>query len=200
MANKSLLNTNSDFRLLLNSTKVIDRDFIIANPESFPQIVDFIRTSLFGLSGYYPLFDQWLESKVLPGMLSGERCILMEYYRRRFSGLAIIKDDGIEQKLCCLRVMPEFQGSGTGLRLFERAFEHLENDMPLLSIAEEQRGTFKKLFSHYGFELAKEYKSYYRPLKDELSFNGLIEPKFIPLPSSSRITPNGLILPTKRQA
>ncbi|MGJ7550374.1 GNAT family N-acetyltransferase [Pseudomonas alloputida] len=200
MANQSLLNTNSELRLLLNSTKIIDRDFIIANPESFPQIGDFIRTSLFGLSGYYPLFDQWLESKVLPGILSGERCILMEYYRRRFSGLAIIKDDGIEQKLCCLRVMPEFQGSGTGLRLFERAFEHLENDMPLLSIAEEQRGTFKKLFSHYGFELAKEYKSYYRPLKDELSFNGLIEPKFIPVPASSRITPSGLILPTKRQA
>jgi len=200
MVNQSSLNTCSDLRLLLNSTRIIDRDFIIANPESFSQLGDFIRTSLFGLSGYYPLFDQWLESKVLPGILSGERTVLVEYYRRRFSGLAIIKDDGIEQKLCCLRVMPEFQGSGTGLRLFERAFEHLENDMPLLSIAEEQRDTFKKLFSHYGFELAKEYKNYYRPLKDELSFNGLIEPKFTPVPISSRITPSGLILPAKRQA
>ena len=96
--------------------------------------------------------------------------------------------------------MPEFQGTGVGLRLFERAFEKLENDMPLLSIAEEQRETFKKLFSHYGFELAKEYKGYYRPLKDELSFNGLIESKLTPVPVSSRMTSNGLILPAKRQA
>lgn len=200
MVNQSSLKASSELLLLLNSTKIIDREFILAHPGSLAQIGDFVRTSLFGLSGYYPLFDQWLESKVLPGMLSGERSILVEHYRRRFSGLAIVKDDGIEQKLCCLRVMPEFQGTGVGLRLFERAFEKLENDMPLLSIAEEQRETFKKLFSHYGFELAKEYKGYYRPLKDELSFNGLIESKLTPVPVSSRMTSNGLILPAKRQA
>lgn len=198
--NDSSLETSSELRLLLNSTRTIDRDFILENPECLAQIGDFVRTSLFGLSGYYPLFDQWLESKVLPGILSGERSILVEHYRRRFAGLSIVKDDGLEQKLCCLRVMPEFQGSGTGLRLFERAFESLENHMPLLSIAEEQKDVFKRLFSYYGFELAKEYKGYYRPLKDELSFNGLIEPKFTPVPVSSRIISNGLVLPVKRQA
>ncbi|EIU1446434.1 TPA: GNAT family N-acetyltransferase [Pseudomonas aeruginosa] len=198
--NRSSLDTSSELRLILNSTKIIDREFILANPETLAQIGDFVKTSLFGLSGYYPLFDQWLETKVLPGLIIGERSILVEHHQRRFSGLAIIKNDDFEQKLCCLRVMPEFQGSGTGLRLFERSFETLENDMPLLSIAEEQRDIFKKLFSYYGFELAKEYKGYYRPLKDELSFNGLIEPKFTLVSDSSKISPNGLIFPAKRQA
>ncbi len=197
MTNDSVHTISPELSLILKASKIIDRNFLLANPVALEDISSFIRSSLFGLSDFYPLFDRWLKTKVLPGLVTGERSILLEQNRGRFSGLAIVKDDGLEKKLCCLRVMPEFQGSGAGLRLFERAFETLDNDMPLLSIAEEQKDTFNKLFSYYGFELAKKYKNHYRPLKDELSFNGLIDQYFEPISTKNHRSPSGLILPKR---
>ncbi|MGU1385695.1 GNAT family N-acetyltransferase [Pseudomonas aeruginosa] len=160
---------------LSSPLKVIDHDFLIENPQRCADILPFVIKHLSDLSGYYPEFNDWLSGKVLPGLFQGERKILLEYYRGELSGLAIVKDTEAEQKLCCLRVLPPFQGTGVGLRLFERAFESLDNRKPLLSIAEEQTETFKKVFKYFGFELEKKYVDYYRPLKDEFSFNGLID-------------------------
>ncbi|WP_423204696.1 GNAT family N-acetyltransferase [Pseudomonas kribbensis] len=160
-----------------DSLKVIDREFLIANPWAHEAIMPLIIGHLYDLSGYYPDFNKWLDHKVIPGLISGERSIILEHYRGQLAGLAIVKDSVAEQKLCCLRVLPKFQGTGVGLKLFERSFETLNNETPLLSIAEEQKHIFGKLFKYYGFELAKKYHNYYRPLKDELSFNGLIEPE-----------------------
>lgn len=157
--------------------KVIDRRFLIANPWAHDELMPLIMQHLYELSDYYPEFNHWLDHKVIPGLISGERSILLEHRRGQLAGLAIVKDDSVEQKLCCLRVLPKFQGTGIGLKLFEKSFEALNNSAPLLSIAEEQRHVFEKLFKYYGFELAKKYHSYYRPRKDELSFNGLIEPE-----------------------
>ncbi|WP_258036186.1 GNAT family N-acetyltransferase [Pseudomonas putida] len=162
------------------SLKTLDQSTLSTRSYSEEELVRFIKTTLLGLSGYYPLFDNWLESKVIPGLLIGERKIVLEHHRGQFAGLAIVKDDGLEQKLCCLRVLPKYQGTGSGLKLFERSFEILQNQAPLLSIAEEQADTFRKIFNYYGFELAKKYHNYYRPLKDELSFNGLIDNNYRP--------------------
>ncbi|MCJ8174924.1 GNAT family N-acetyltransferase [Pseudomonas viridiflava] len=178
----------------LGSLKVIDRKFLIANPWAHEEVLPLILHHLYELSGYYPGFNYWLNKKVVPGLVSGERSILLEHSRGKLAGLAIIKDDLNEQKLCCLRVLPQFQGSGAGLKLFERSFDALGNDAPLLSIAEEQKHVFDKLFRYYGFELAKKYHNYYRPKKDELSFNGLIEPE--PLFKRHPDRPEKLILST----
>ena len=155
--------------------RLIDRNYLSSNPEAFQDLLPKIFYHLSELSGYYPGFDEWLNKKVLPGLISGERSILLECRRGDLSGLAIVKDDESEQKLCCLRVLPRYQGTGIGLKLFERSFEVLNNDSPLLSIAEEQLVVFRKIFQYYGFEIAKIYPDYYRPFKAELSFNGLIE-------------------------
>ena len=155
--------------------RLIDRNYLGSNPDAFESFLPKIFEHLAELSGYYPDFDEWLSKKVFPGLMSGERSILLEYRRGDLLGLAIVKDDKTEQKLCCLRVLPPYQGTGVGLRLFERSFEVLNNDSPLLSIAEEQLVIFRKIFKYYGFEFAKIYPDYYRPFKAEISFNGLIE-------------------------
>jgi hypothetical protein len=166
-----------DIDCVSSSLKAVDQNFLIANPWAIDHVLPIIISHLHELSGYYPGFNAWLESKVIPGLLSGERTILLEHNRDSLSGLAIVKNDGLEQKLCCLRVLPRFQNTGVGLKLFERSFQVLNTNMPLLSIAEEQKPVFSRLFKYYGFELAKKYHDYYRPMKDELSFNGLIEPE-----------------------
>lgn len=164
--------------------RLIDREYLNSNPDAIITLLPKVFQHLSDLSGYYPDFEEWLSKKVFPGLITGNRSIILEYRRSDLSGLAIVKNDGIEQKLCCLRVLPPYQGTGVGLKLFERSFDVLNNESPLLSIAEEQIAVFRKLFNYYGFEIAKIYPDYYRPCKAELSFNGLIEKSSILLQDS----------------
>ncbi|MET2530387.1 GNAT family N-acetyltransferase [Ralstonia pseudosolanacearum] len=154
---------------------MVDRDTLIRDPEGYHRALAVIKDQLGMISGFYPEFDGWFSSKVLPGLKKGERSILLEHTAGRLSGIAIVKSNASERKLCCLRVLPPYQGSGVGLRLFERAFDVLETRAPLLSVAEEQVANFDRIFKHYGFELAKEYRGLYRPKKTEFSFNGLLD-------------------------
>lgn len=155
--------------------KAIDRDFYVSDPDGYRRALRIAISHLRELSGFYPGFDSWLSSRVLPGIIAGERSILLENSRGALAGIAIIKDTNLEQKLCCLRVLPVNQGSGVGLRLFERAFDALQNRSPLLSVSEERLGLFSRIFKHYGFELTEEYPEFYRPSKIEYSFNGLLD-------------------------
>jgi hypothetical protein len=114
-----------------------------------------------------------MSEKVLPGIAEGERSVLTEYRDGHLAALAIVKDDGLEKKLCCLRVLPGYQNlSGIGVRLFDRCFDVLGTDKPLLSVAEEQLPKFERLFKHYGFHEVQAYADYYRHGATEFAFNG----------------------------
>lgn len=138
-----------------------------------------IHQELIDLSYLYPGFKTWYEQKVLPGIILGERSLLVEIRNNTLAGVAIIKDDGLEKKLCCLRVLSEFQNkSGIGLKLFERSMDELNTKYPLLSVSNDKAHDFEKLFRYFGYKKSWEYPDLYRPQKIEFSFNGLIlEPK-----------------------
>jgi len=157
------------------TTVVLDRNFALRYPEIFSAYEELAFARLVHLSEYYPNFSKWYSEKVRPGLIGGERKILLRYVGKNLGGIAILKDSKTEKKLCCLRVMPAYQGSGMGVRLFEDSFRRLETERPLLSICEEQSERFAKVFDHFGFELTRKYENYYRLNKSELSFNGLID-------------------------
>lgn len=154
--------------------KKIDNIFIENNKEFASILLNHIYEYLSNMSLYYPDFKTWIDNKVMKGIHTGERSILLEYSGEQIAGIAILKDTVEEKKLCCLRVLPQYEGSGIGLKLFERAFEELKTRMPLLSVAQENSLKFKKIFDYYGFTLEEKYPDYYRPQNTEFSFNGLL--------------------------
>lgn len=159
---------------MLNLT--LNRTAFILQPDLTRGSLADVLAHLSDLRDCYPSFDSWLREKVLPGLLLGERSILVEYRDDRLAGFAIVKDDGLEKKLCCLRVLDGFKKThGMGVRLFERAFEELSTEKPLLSVAEERFPEFSRLFDHFGFEMTKAYDGHYRLGKVEYAFNGLLE-------------------------
>ena len=174
MKKKPLLNT-ADTDLEFGRPNFIGKDFLLQDPTMPRKINSFLIDTLGDLRLFYPEFNSWVSNVVIPGIIAGERSIILEYRRDDLAGLAILKDSLAEKKLCCLQVMPQFQGSGIGLSLFEKSFELLNTQNPLLSISEEQKNNFLKIFKYYGFELGEAYHQYYRPLKTELSFNGLLK-------------------------
>jgi hypothetical protein len=155
-------------RLILNST-AIARDPQLAL-WGHAQILD----NRGPLAAHYPNFFEWLEDTVWPGLRASERTIVFEMRQGKLAAFMILKHTQIERKLCTLRVLPDFGQLGIGPRLFETAFDILDTEKPLLSVAETQAPRFEKLFRHFGFEKQGAYVGLYRPGQIETSFNGLL--------------------------
>lgn len=163
-------------RKLKMLSPTVNHSSLILAPDTSKGYLSDVLSNLSSLRDYYPEFDRWVETKVVPGLSAGERSLLLEYRQGEVAGFAILKNDGVEKKLCCLRVMEGFQNSaGLGIRLFERAFEELNTERPLLSVAEERLPVFQRIFNHFGFELSQEYRSKYRIGKVEYAFNGFLD-------------------------
>ncbi|MFN3734603.1 GNAT family N-acetyltransferase [Comamonas testosteroni] len=152
---------------------VIDQHLAISDPERFVVLSALAKRELESVSGLYPGFTHWYQTKVEPGLISGQRKILVRAVRGCLAGLAVLKI-AEERKLCCLRVMPEFQGSGVGVRLFKDAFEELKTEHPLLSVADARLPIFDKVFDYFGFQIGGVYVDMYRANSKEYSFNGTL--------------------------
>jgi len=129
---------------------------------------DFLRSS-------YPHFDYWLTSKVLPGIHTGERTLLLEQRETSVVGLLILKHTAAEKKLCTLRVRPHYESKGLGVRLFQSAFAILETERPLLSVAQPVEEKFHRLFTYFGFSKQAVYANRYKPRVSELAYNGFLD-------------------------
>lgn len=152
---------------------VIDQRLAISDPERFVSLSALAKRELEAVSELYPGFAHWYQTKVKPGLISGQRKVLVRAARGRLAGLAVLKI-AEERKLCCLRVLPEFQGSGVGVRLFKDAFEELGTEHPLLSVADERLPIFDRVFDYFGFQIGGEYMDMYRTNSKEYSFNGTL--------------------------
>ena len=140
------------------------------------QFVRAISDDVAFLRDSYPGFDEWLLSKVIPGIYAGERTAVVEMRGSAVAGLLIVKHSDGEKKLCTLRVRPNFECRGLGVRLFETAFDLLGTDRPLLSVSEPSMPKFLRLFMHFGFSKEAVYGGRYLPHVNELSYNGHLEP------------------------
>lgn len=152
--------------LLINSSEITGDAIVMGDVKLF----------LSSMSALYPDFDTWYEGKVLPGLSTGERSLLIERRSGMVAGIAILKRDAHESKLCCLRVAPQFANAGIGVRLFEQSMDVLDTRHPLLTVAEDRLAHFERLFQHFGYQVAQEYPDLYRPRVSEIAFNGLILP------------------------
>jgi len=119
---------------------------------------------------YYPDFKNWFYSKVVPGVISGKRKIIIETRNDNVAGIAIIKKHN-EIKLSTLKVSDSFKNSGLGLKLFEKCFTALNTEKPFLTVSEEKLPEFKRIFDYYGFKLTNIENNVYRHGKKEYYYN-----------------------------
>lgn len=156
--------------LLLNQDAVANEPLLVRRGlQCIAADAGFLRSS-------YPNFDDWFMTRVLPGIYTGERTLIIEERGSTVVGLLILKHTANEKKLCTLRVRPEFENRGLGVRLFETAFERLGTERPLLSISESTLPKFFRVFKHFGFAQVGAYRGLYLPHVHEFSYNGLLDP------------------------
>lgn len=122
----------------------------------------------------YPNFNTWFNNKIITGILSGERILLLVYKNNELAGVSILKNTPVEQKICTLYVFPKYQSQGIGVQLFKKSMAILESDKPLLSVSQDRLSLYDKLFAYFGYDFVENYHGLYVPQKNELSFNGLL--------------------------
>jgi hypothetical protein len=154
---------------------VLSQSSVMSQPELVGRFLVAASDDVRFLRGSYPEFDEWLRGKVIPGIVAGERTVILEMRNGGVAGLLIVKHTDAEKKLCTLRVRPEYESKGLGIRLFETAFDILGTERPLLSVSEPSMPKFSRLFAHFGFSQEAVYGGLYVPHVDELSYNGYLE-------------------------
>ena len=156
-------------RILLNQSVFAE------DPAELSRALMLLREDSAFLRGSYPNFDSWLFDKVVPGVMCGERTVVIEVRAMEVAGFMILKHSHLEKKLCTLRVRPQYENRGMGVRLFNAAFEILETEFPLLSVSEKAMPKFEPLFEYFGFSQEATYEDRYLPRVRELSYNGLLD-------------------------
>lgn len=125
------------------------------------------------LNQYYPEIEHWYINKVIPGMMTGNDKIIVAMDNGHIAGLALGKLDHEESKLRCIRVHPDYQHNGLGIRLIDNMLELIEDDKPKVTVSEEMLHLYSRAFiSRYNFNLTTVDKGRYRKGKLEYGFNG----------------------------
>lgn len=154
----------------------IDSDvFAKRTLDDLKSLIGYVFTFIKSLTTTYPAMEGWGYDKVYHGIQDGTRSILLEWRDSKLAGVAILKNDGLEKKICCLRIAEEYQNLGMGVRLFKRSFEELGTDKPLLSVSETALPKFKKIFDYFGFVKTETYPDKYIKGISEISFNGYLK-------------------------
>lgn len=137
-----------------------------------------IQSFLENLAYEYCGFQKWFsELFTLGAGLKLDREIIICECDFQLAGVAILKNNGIEKKICTLRVAKSFQRRGIGQQLMELSFEWLDDDMPLITIHNSKKYEFKSLFERYNFELEEKKWGYYHLFSTELVYNGALPNK-----------------------
>jgi hypothetical protein len=154
---------------------ILNQSSISHDPLIVTQTLQLLGADLEFLRSSYPNFEHWFTSKVIPGIYTGERTLILEQRESSVVALMILKHTDTEKKLCTLRVRPHHESKGLGVRLFHTAFDILETERPLLSVSQPIEPKFHRIFNYFGFTKQAVYKARYLPAVDELAYNGLLE-------------------------
>ena len=131
------------------------------------------KQKLLDLEQLYLDFNYWFSNKCLPGIVIGTDKLIIAKHDEQIIGIAIGKASDNEKKLRCVRVRPDYQQRGVGIRLVDKMLREIDCDKPLVTVSEEMLHDFARPFvNHFNFDLTSVNKGMYRRGKLEYIFNG----------------------------
>lgn len=114
--------------------------------------LSFIYNELSGLTNIYPNIYEWFERKVIPGLETGERVIIILYDDEGESGLSILKIP--EKKICYFRIVESKRRKGYGTMLMNESIRILQTSLPMISVSYSSLNTMSPfLIEKFGFKI-----------------------------------------------
>ncbi len=155
-------------------TKLIDKEFYDNHYNEFYLYSKEIVLLLHDLKKEYPNFDQWI-IKALSEVGKGKRSIILKILNTKIVAISIIKHTKREQKLCTVRVIPEYRDLGIGTELMHDSLIILNNDHPLATVSTTKINEFRPLLKKLNFEETQVLDSFYKKGLREHVFNGVLK-------------------------
>ena len=118
----------------------------------------------------YQEYLKWYYSKNIPRVLNGTGEIIFYLDGLSVAGIAILKKDKIESKICTLMMSEEYQKKGYAKSLLESSFEFLGTDKPLITIPTKRIEEFQGIITNYNWEESMKTDIY---LSEEIIFNDI---------------------------
>lgn len=116
----------------------------------------------------YQDYLKWYYSKNIPRVLNGTGEIIFYLDGLTIAGVAILKKDKIESKICTLMISEEYQKRGYGKELLEASFDYLGTDKPLITIPSNRFDEFQGIINTYDWKESARTDIY---LSEEIVFN-----------------------------
>lgn len=116
----------------------------------------------------YPEYFDWFFRKNLPRLFNGTGEIIFYLDGLTIGGLAILKKDIDEKKICTLLISEEFRKKGYGKTLVEESFEFLGTSKPLITIPAFSVDNFSSIIKAYDWKESCRTSDY---LSEEIIFN-----------------------------
>ena len=129
--------------------KVYRASEFINQHEAFVKVVSKAYSIIDDVSIFYPNYFKWYWEKVIPNILKGTRDVIIVTVNYEIVGVAIVKKEENEKKLCTIFVKEEYRDKQITIRLLEECFSFLETSTPLVTISEDKniyvRRYYKKI-------------------------------------------------------
>lgn len=127
------------------------------------QEVNFKKLRLFlsDVADSYPNFYGWLNFKFLRNLASGQRKIALAHNGNNILGVALLKSDNFESKICTFYVDPAFRGMNIGGKLMDLSISTLDNPDTFITVCDERKSELTPLLSSRGFTLEKSVDGLY---------------------------------------
>ena len=116
----------------------------------------------------YQDYLKWYYTKNIPRVLNGTGDIIFYLDGLTVAGLAILKKDLEESKICTLMINEEYRKKGYSKELLESAFDYLGTDKPLITIPANRIEEFKSIITTYDWKESIRTDKY---LSEEIIFN-----------------------------
>lgn len=124
----------------------------------------------------YPKRFSWYWKKVVPAIFKGTREVVVCTVHEKIAGVAFLKKEDDEKKICAFFIVEEFRNQGIATKLMEASFQFLETRKPLITLADYKLEMFSHIIKKYDWIQTQILpKGFYNDKYTELVFNGFIE-------------------------
>lgn len=130
-----------------------------------------LKHFLLSISPMYPNFEVWLNFTFRRNLTSGKRKIVTAYYGSELAGVALLKSDLAERKICTFYISEPFRGLGIGQKLLDIAIDTLNGSDSFITVSEERNGELSPLLYSKGFRLIDTVPKLYRPDSTEYFYS-----------------------------
>ncbi len=128
------------------------------------------------LNSLYPDYTKWYFSKVIPGVIEGNREILICTIDKSVAGILILKNQVTEKKICTLFIVEKFQKLGVAEKLVRKACDLLGTKTPLFTVSSSNFNEFKNLILKFEWERTQTLPiGFYNLEYEEFVYNGEIQ-------------------------